>query len=697
MDSDTHINNEIDPVDFDLKEKARESQNGNVELDLQRFQEIADQIGTNKPKLSEHGLQLLSDYLTMKNRFQDCDLPEKQLTQHFEYIFQCFREDGRDEYGLVWKMLDEACKMVIVHHNYCNAQIVCTKILKIIRPFHIQRTLDLFQGSQDATENMLQRQDIALLLGMVFFFFIALTQSLNTFIVCVGYTGAGKSTTTHFICGSQFKAEGSHFRPVAVTNPHLKAVKTDWKVSKSVTTALTAIPFNLKDAGIEEYGDDAKTDIILLDAPGLNDSNGPETDVANSRSIVCAIRQAKSLRILLTIDWGTFTSARMDGVKKLAYTLAHIIPSFKSHRSCIGFIITKIPKKERSTSVVKKFISQALAENDDDQTFIDFLKIMKKSELILLNPIESDRDQVLSEAFEDKEWIRFPGPHQIVRSFAPDSALDKIKEQSAVVKNRVVRRMNRYQKGHKLDFDLLEIMLNELKGLRACLSDVSLIEDNVNEISKIIKNGMDDKIEACVQKLIHSTQSHDANEFTENVVEYKLLLTDVDIMSEFKNKHFANDIGISPSLLTETLDNVFQQALQKCTMLPESAIYFDKTAIFVQHFPHFEQDRNTKLDEIVTQLDELYFSTMQSLHENDVKSVWNSIKTLGTVTHLAGKFDTSHKMVHLREELLAGLTALKNVIDFRNEKKRFGCHISCVSYIMSLSTTIFDCSRWHGC
>ena len=60
-----------------------------------------------------------------------------------------------------------------------------------------------------------------------------------------------------------------HIYPKSVYNDALKHVKTEWKMSESVTRYIAGVPISLLQAGIKMYGRNAKNNIILCDTPGM--------------------------------------------------------------------------------------------------------------------------------------------------------------------------------------------------------------------------------------------------------------------------------------------------------------------------------------------------------------------------------------------------------------------------------------------
>ena len=97
----------------------------------------------------------------------------------------------------------------------------------------------------------------------------------------------------------------------------------------------------------------------------------------------------------------------MKGIQQVAHTLAKIVPNFGEHLKCVHFIFTKMAQ-DLPKSVLRTNISKALDEmeqknDDDDEVFItilDHISRLPDDEIIFLDPIESNRTQVLSILFK---------------------------------------------------------------------------------------------------------------------------------------------------------------------------------------------------------------------------------------------------------------------------------------------------------
>ncbi|CAF4857658.1 unnamed protein product, partial [Rotaria sp. Silwood1] len=165
--------------------------------------------------------------------------------------------------------------------NRSSSVDILYELKKKIRPLNVQDIQRLVSKAKKAAE-LIRDKDIILL---------------------VGETGSGKSTTIHFLAGSEMKEVQveiepgkflDHITPIRpVKNPELNNV-TSSPFHKSETRYITPVTIQLKDIlGSHE------TDVITLcDAPGFSDTAGVEVDIVNSLGVIEALKGTKSVKIL---------------------------------------------------------------------------------------------------------------------------------------------------------------------------------------------------------------------------------------------------------------------------------------------------------------------------------------------------------------------------------------------------------------
>ncbi|CAG9315950.1 unnamed protein product [Blepharisma stoltei] len=302
------INDTKDNISFCLKRKRLEEAKNeeNILADLENLNSIYKKIALKSmiildPKEVENIKQLdflegmlsdISSYPRCTERFltsilcyayyKSYDLNQSlNIHQKIESIdpydeFRNFLEFlNQSAQGIFPRKLISSFKENFENKNWENLIKDTEKLLKeYIRPINVKELSRLISKSAQFSENI-ENKDIILLIGI---------------------TGAGKSTTTHFMCESKLDRvleDGvSHIKAVAIKNPILKNI-TISSHAQSETRYITLVPINIKDS---------QETIFLCDTPGLMDTNGAEVDMANTISIVEYVKKCRSVRPLILLS-----------------------------------------------------------------------------------------------------------------------------------------------------------------------------------------------------------------------------------------------------------------------------------------------------------------------------------------------------------------------------------------------------------
>jgi hypothetical protein len=238
-------------------------------------------------------------------------------------------------------------------NDYKSANEKLVSLLKEIRPFDIREFQVLVSKARAASDSV-KGQDILLLLGR---------------------TGAGKSTTIHFLAGSKMerkKVDGlDHIAPITVKNMLLNDITTS-PHARSETRYIRAIPINFKDVGLDKEGG-----MICCDTPGFEDTNGPEVDVANGIGVVEAVKQAKSVRPLILFSKMSMGD-RGELIKALAHVLVNIVSNIKDHLEAFTYVFTKYSRDElpQICHTLKSIKAHLTADDKSDTAFIALLEAM---------------------------------------------------------------------------------------------------------------------------------------------------------------------------------------------------------------------------------------------------------------------------------------------------------------------------------
>ena len=112
--------------------------------------------------------------------------------------------------------------------------------------------------------------------------------------VLLGPTGAGKSTSIHFLCGSKFVSDDHGNVVVNNVDKSLKdkAIEVGQSITESKTRYIAEVPLDLTKYDIK-FGRNEPKQILLVDSPGFEDTAGPEVNMANGIGTIRALKSAK--------------------------------------------------------------------------------------------------------------------------------------------------------------------------------------------------------------------------------------------------------------------------------------------------------------------------------------------------------------------------------------------------------------------
>ncbi len=306
--------------------------------------------------------------------------------------------------------LEKITKLTVTHSKDSRKELVseATKLLKYLQPVD----LDLMQILMDKTESAaayIKDKEIVLLLGI---------------------TGVGKSTTIHFLAGSKLettKVKGLRHIAYVVNelHPELKNFVTS-PYPRSETRSINPIAINLSDLDPQMNGS-----IILCDSPGFGDTAGVEVDIANGVCLVKAISGARSVKPVILVSQKSIGD-RLEGVKKLADILVHLMPSIRQQLHAFSYVFTKYKKKhsEEIHSKLKYKLQDLTREESSNDGFVallgDMVQKTEKDAAIILDPINDKPVELLSVLFNRGVIDK---PAENFKSYASMESIDKLKEQ----------------------------------------------------------------------------------------------------------------------------------------------------------------------------------------------------------------------------------------------------------------------------
>ena len=514
------------------------------------------------------------------------------VLNQFEVLIDLMRQEGFSDRNDTMVALCKARDGIRKRDWYVACSELKTTMAEI-RPFNIEEMLELHDLSDEVVKQVIGK-DIVLLLGN---------------------SGAGKSTTMHFLGGSTIKQ-----------NPNTSNIEPVYFRNESATRYNSAVPMKLSQSGVPSMGNNNKRDLVLLcDTPSFDDSAGAEVEVANGLGIINGVRQAKNVKVILVISVDDFKMC-MKGIKNLAHTLIKILPKFNQHWDCITPIYTKMNK---TATEINNVLNQAMLDmkkkgEDNDEAFNRMLQFLSQIENpIILNPIKSNRKQVLKRIFHqpDSNWISEPSEQ--FKPFVTERSRNLMKQQMLKHKENIVKAAKLHS-----NYDIARKKFSELVELDSLVPD-KVTKTSIVECMKQVSKHWNEKCNEVIKTLSVSAKSRSLEEFIQDIKKYQILLdeaTECEMFQEtFGTVQFGDDTTgteisqlendelvsemIDERELDDHLDEMFEFLLNECSLEPQTKIYYHKAQaicnefcfnIFGSDFNKRYQDRvNALYDEVI--------------------------------------------------------------------------------------------------
>ncbi|KAL4441131.1 hypothetical protein ABPG74_002081 [Tetrahymena malaccensis] len=421
------------------------------------------------------------------------------------------------------------------------------KILKKIRPLNINEMKRLMQEADKAAK-MIEGQEIILLLGG---------------------TGAGKSTTIHFLAGSVMSfqqvevQQGSvltYIAPKIIKDKALKKIKVGYQAT-SETRFITPVNINFKDLSMSKNGS-----IILCDSPSFDDTAGPEVDIANGLGIVEAIKLCKSVRPVILLSFKSMGD-RGQGIKQLAPILVGFVKQIEDKLSSFSYLFSKFPENYNINSElinIKKSLDQN-AEEKSDKAFVSLFEDMidKTSKSCnKINPINGNPSEILKILINEKG---IQEPSQAFKFSITANSHAAILDFNSKTQQAIILALNRGE------YNLIEYKLDEIKFLIDKLQQDSTIQV-YNYCVYYIKRTIQKEYDIAIEQLTQQIQNNNKLD-TNYLKQYQELIQKFQSIKKLKDKHLrtsvvsaedlCEEIKITVQKLSESFDqeNITQDSL----------------------------------------------------------------------------------------------------------------------------------------
>ena len=311
-------------------------------------------------------------------------------------------------------------------------------------------------------------------------------------VLLIGTTGSGKSTTIQFLAGATMKkvrvevSPGKFLEHVTavgkITNPDLRHVISSPR-QESETRYITPVNIQLSDIlGAHETGV-----LTLCDAPGFDDTAGPEVDIANSIEVIEALKIVKSVKILALLS-SKGLGDRGQGVQKLAHILISMVHGIQDKLDAIVYGFTKFSASTDINAVLLE-TKRAKVDKDpslqSDTTFVSVLKDMIEKTADNPMKIEPTKDDPKKLVRKLTNLRGIKNPQEVFRFSMSAETRAAISDHVQQDKFSIICAMK-----HK-DYELINYYLNDLQILKDLLKENfirDVYEESVRFVSESISN-----------------------------------------------------------------------------------------------------------------------------------------------------------------------------------------------------------------
>ncbi|KAL4489804.1 hypothetical protein ABPG72_022444 [Tetrahymena utriculariae] len=499
------------------------------------------------------------------------------------------------------------------------------KLLKKIRPLNINEMKRLINEA-DIAAKLIEGQEIILLLGG---------------------TGAGKSTTIHFLAGSEMGIEqiqlqqGSmlqYIAPLKIKNRTLQKIKVGFSAI-SETRFITPVNINFKDLKMTQNGS-----IILCDSPGFGDTAGPEVDIANGLGIVNAIKQCKSVRPVILLSYKSIGD-RGQGIKQLAHILVGLVQNIQDKLSSFSYLFSKFPENYNINSElinIKNSVDQN-AEEKSDKAFVSLFEDMidkTQKSCNKIDPINGSPSEILKVLIKE-EGIQ--DPSSVFRFSITTNSYAAITDFTFKTQQQIISALNRSE------YKLIEYKLDEIKFLIDILNQDSTkqaYEYCINYIKETIKKDYENATEQLTQQ-IQNNNKLDSN----YLKQYKELISKFSQIQNLKKKHLgsnaisATDLIEELKLAVKKLSEVFDQE----DIIQSSVIInLDNIKLISEYFTEVNQQYHEACSKVQKQIQKVFTSCKKAL---DIKNFDDFAEAIFQVKQYRKQFQNHIDAESISDEL----------------------------------------------
>ena len=436
------------------------------------------------------------------------------------------------------------------------------KVLKRLRPLDIHELFRLIGYGENAA-TLIEGQDVILFLGG---------------------TGAGKSTTIHYLAGSEMQTTQvngmDHIGPKKIRTNRLEKVRTS-SSSKSETRYITSVPVDLTELGSINRGQ-----VILCDTPGFGDTAGPEVDIANALSIVEAIRKSKSVKPVILVSYKSIGD-RYQGLKSLAHILAGMIPSIEDHIQCVSYLFTKYPKNQQNSiyaslmSVNKDLTEEEMSDKGFYSLFRGMLRRTQRK-VCAVNPLNQEAALLILDDLVESNSIQ--RPREVFQFSLNESSRAALQDQAQKHQININNALKRS------DYDLVQFRLDELKKLLHILGE-DCLRKVYTECTINISRHLNKQYQVATE-IINRCFTEENGLKEDELEDYKSYIKCAKAADKIRKDHLEKSVIESSAYgqnLKIQLNNTLESTKNKKIDEPSLKRILDKLKLITKSFPESDQ------------------------------------------------------------------------------------------------------------
>ena len=463
-----------------------------------------------------------------------------------ELLQKCMEEES-----IQLRLNTDEVLQAIKESRFDDARDDLSKALRQIRPLDIGMLIDLISCAESTASDV----------------------SGKSIILLIGKTGAGKSTTLHFLAGSTLEPRRTpeglmHLFVNNIINTDLKNVTTSAD-AKSDTRYIRAVSIQ---------GDHLETSesFVVCDCPGFEDTDGAEVDISNGIGIVHVVSRCREVKPFVLVSekgWGD----RSEGLSSLARTITMFLRDANKYVSSLSYGFTKFGTDDKTVvALVRNKLKNATREEREDKSLMLLLQDMGKKlndhGPLLVDPVQSKPSKVIA------HLAKVPAigePGEAFRHFVTADNMNKLKNQMHHHHLAIARSLQRQ------DFRMVCFKLGQLQALTeklrvdVCVSAYKTSTDEVAQFIGKLLTSVDSFKQALAEK-----QLTDAD-FEASFRDIALLLQ-VEEVRALHASAFPDYTSLADSVLTTLKSSVtamsdYLTSVSLSSLLPQNTTGFHTT------------------------------------------------------------------------------------------------------------------------